>query len=130
MGGGIMAIAFGGPEVLAAVPVEVGEPGTGEVTVQVQAAAVNPIDVKSYSGAFLRVPALLPIRALGPVTAAVDTIGTDEAVDVSLELQGDPAALRTAAHTQRLGPHTVPDVCVGSARCVGGWRGRGGSRVG
>ena len=32
----IVATGFGGPEVLGAVPLEVGEPGRGEVNVQVR----------------------------------------------------------------------------------------------
>jgi NADPH:quinone reductase-like Zn-dependent oxidoreductase len=37
------------------------------------------------------------IRAIGPVTAAIDTVGTDEAIDVSRELLADPDRLVTIA---------------------------------
>jgi NADPH:quinone reductase-like Zn-dependent oxidoreductase len=86
MGVGIVATAFGGPEVLAAVPVEVGEPGTGEVTVQVRAAGVNPIDVKSYSGAFLRDPALLPMRLGREAAGVVSVIGAGSPFQVGDEV--------------------------------------------
>jgi NADPH:quinone reductase len=43
------------------------------------------------------------VRALAPdgVSAAVDTVGTDEAIDVSLELVGDRARIATIAGFQR-----------------------------
>ncbi len=37
------------------------------------------------------------VRALGPVTAAIDTVGTDEAIDVSLELVADQSRIATIA---------------------------------
>lgn len=52
MGVAIVATGFGGPEVLAAVRTEVPAPGTGEVTVEVRAAGVNPVDYKLFSGTF------------------------------------------------------------------------------
>lgn len=72
MGTEIVATGFGGPEVLQAVAHEAGEPGPREVTVRIEAAAVNPIDYKIYSGAFGADPATLPIR-LGQEAAGVVT---------------------------------------------------------
>jgi NADPH:quinone reductase-like Zn-dependent oxidoreductase len=45
------------------------------------------------------------VRALAPsgVQAAIDTVGTDEAVDVSLELVGDPARVASIAAFHRVG---------------------------
>jgi NADPH:quinone reductase len=43
------------------------------------------------------------VRALGPVTAAVDTVGTDKAVDVSLELVADRDRIATVAAFGRAG---------------------------
>jgi NADPH:quinone reductase len=69
----VIATAYGGPEVLAVVDEPVAEPGPGQAVLQVRAAGVNPIDVKSYSGQFGSDPARLPLRlgleAAGVVTA-------------------------------------------------------------
>ena len=70
----VSARGFGGPEVLSVVDEPVGEPGRGEVRIEVRAVGVNPVDYKSYSGAFGADPARLPIRpgseAAGVITAA------------------------------------------------------------
>ncbi|GAA5130975.1 NADP-dependent oxidoreductase [Pseudonocardia adelaidensis] len=70
----VKATAFGGPEVLAVVDEPVPAPGPGEVTIRVEAAAVNPIDYKIYSGLLGRDPDTLPQRVgmelAGVVTAA------------------------------------------------------------
>ncbi len=69
----VVATAFGGPEVLSVVDVDPPEPQAGEVTIQVRAAGVNPIDYKLYSGAFGSDESTLPMRlgleAAGVVTA-------------------------------------------------------------
>src|SRR5579872_7363397 len=41
---------FGGPEVLELAELEVPEPLSGQVRIQVQAAAVNPVDVATRAG--------------------------------------------------------------------------------
>lgn len=73
MGTAIVATAFGGPEVLQSVPDEARAPGRREVTVRVEAAAVNPVDYKLYGGAFGTDPAKLPmslgLEGAGVVTA-------------------------------------------------------------
>src|SRR5499427_9598086 len=70
----VIAAAYGGPEVLSVVDEPVSGPGPGEARIEVRAAGVNPVDVKSYSGAFGADPARLPVRlgaeAAGVVTAA------------------------------------------------------------
>ncbi len=69
----VVATAFGGPEVLSVVEQPIGEPGPGEVVLQVRAAGVNPADWKAVSGAFGADPRKLPLRlgyeAAGVVTA-------------------------------------------------------------
>jgi NADPH2:quinone reductase len=69
----VVATAFGGPEVLSVIDEPVAAVGPGEVQVDVRAAAVNPADIKMYSGAFGEDPSKLPIRlgfeASGVVTA-------------------------------------------------------------
>ena len=56
----VVATAFGGPEVLAIIDEEVGEPGPGQVLLEVRAAGTNPVDYKLYGGARGRDPSLLP----------------------------------------------------------------------
>lgn len=70
----IVAEGYGGPEVLAVEDIELGQPGPGQVLVDVRAAGTNPIDFKLYSGAMGRDPARLPMalgmEASGIVVAA------------------------------------------------------------
>lgn len=54
---------FGDPEVLRIVDVPAPEPGLGEVLIAVRAAGLNPIDVKTVTGAF----PVRPAEALGRV---------------------------------------------------------------
>jgi len=70
----VVATAYGGPEVLEVVEQDPGEPGPGEVLLEVRAAGVNPIDWKRYSGTRGDDPSQLPMRlgfeAAGVVAAA------------------------------------------------------------
>jgi NADPH:quinone reductase-like Zn-dependent oxidoreductase len=70
----VVATAYGGPEVLDIIEAPVGEPGPGEVLLEVRAAGVNPADWKRYSGQWGEDPAQLPMRlgfeASGVVAAA------------------------------------------------------------
>jgi NADPH:quinone reductase-like Zn-dependent oxidoreductase len=58
----VVATAFGGPEVLELREEPVGEPGAGEVLLEVRAAGINPVDWKRYSGAFGTDASELPMR--------------------------------------------------------------------
>ncbi len=73
MASAVVATAYGGPEVLSVVEVEVGPPGPDHVAVEVRAAGVNPIDYKVYSAGRGGDPAKLPMRlgfeAAGVITA-------------------------------------------------------------
>jgi len=69
------AAAYGGPEVLSAVEEPGREPGPGEARIEVRAAGVNPVDVKSYSGAFGRDPDRLPIRLGAEAAGVVTAVG-------------------------------------------------------
>jgi len=69
----VVARAFGGPEVLAVVEDQVPEPGPGQVSVEVRAAAANPVDYKLFSGTYGADESQLPMpvgsEAAGVVTA-------------------------------------------------------------
>ncbi|HTY71082.1 MAG TPA: NADP-dependent oxidoreductase [Actinomycetes bacterium] len=100
----VVATAYGGPDVLDLVEVEVGDPGPGEVVVDVRAAGVNPADVKSYSGAWGNDPAALPKRlgfeAAGVVSAVgPDALGPAGPIRVGDEVIAYPVA---GAYAQRL----------------------------
>lgn len=73
----VVATAFGGPEVLSVVDVEVPAPGPGQVVIDVKAAGVNPADVKSYRGDWGRDPAKLPMRLGSEVAGVVSAVGPD-----------------------------------------------------
>ena len=73
----VVATAYGGPEVLSVVDVEPGDPGPGEVLVEVRAAGVNPWDFKVYSGAFGSDPARLPLRIGSEAAGVVLAVGPD-----------------------------------------------------
>jgi NADPH2:quinone reductase len=71
----VIAAAYGGPEVLSVVDEPVADPGPGEARIEVRAAGVNPVDVKSYSGAFGADPARLPIRLGAEAAGVVTAVG-------------------------------------------------------
>lgn len=73
----IVATAFGGPEVLELVDVDVQAPGAGEVTIAVKAAGVNPTDYKGYSGRMGADPSKLPMRLGYEVSGVVTAVGED-----------------------------------------------------
>jgi NADPH:quinone reductase-like Zn-dependent oxidoreductase len=75
----VIAAAYGGPEVLSVVDEPVSDPGPGEARIEVRAAGVNPVDVKSYSGAFGADPARLPIRLGAEAAGVVTAVGPDTA---------------------------------------------------
>jgi NADPH:quinone reductase-like Zn-dependent oxidoreductase len=73
----VIATAFGGPEVLSVVQEPSREPGPGEARIEVRAAGVNPVDVKSYSGAFGADSARLPLRLGAEAAGVVTAVGPD-----------------------------------------------------
>ncbi|GAB4070697.1 NADP-dependent oxidoreductase [Angustibacter speluncae] len=75
MGRAVVATAYGSTEVLEVVDVPDDPPGPGEVAVEVRAAAANPADLKSYSGAFGTDPANLPLRLGYEVAGVVAEVG-------------------------------------------------------
>ncbi|MDT7682187.1 MAG: NADPH:quinone reductase, partial [Pseudonocardiales bacterium] len=75
----VVAVAYGGPEVLSVVDAEVPPPGPGEVTIEVRAAGVNPIDYKLYSGARGSSPDNLPMRLGLEVAGVITEVGSGAA---------------------------------------------------
>ncbi len=113
----IVATAFGGPEVLASVEIEAPAPGAHEVTVQVRAAGINPIDYKLYSGAFGADPSQLPMRvgleAAGVVTAVGE--GATAALGDEVIVYGAGAGGLYASEV------TVPDTALTPKPAALGW---------
>jgi NADPH2:quinone reductase len=73
----VVAAAYGGPEVLSVVEAKVPPPGPGEVTIEVRAAGVNPIDYKIYSGALGRSADNLPMRLGLEIAGMITEVGPD-----------------------------------------------------
>jgi len=71
----VVAPAFGGPEVLTLVEQPDGEPGPGEVLLEVRAAGVNPADWKGYGGAWGTDPSRLPMRLGFEAAGVVSAVG-------------------------------------------------------
>lgn len=71
----VVATAYGSPDVLDVIDVEVGDPGPGRVRLDVRASAVNAIDWKLYSGRMGDDPAKLPMRLGFEVAGVVTAVG-------------------------------------------------------
>jgi NADPH:quinone reductase len=71
----VVAASYGGPEVLEVRDVEVTAPGPGEVTIEVRAAGVNPVDYKLYSGARGEDPDALPLPVGLEVAGVISALG-------------------------------------------------------
>ncbi|GEL99551.1 putative oxidoreductase [Cellulomonas terrae] len=71
----VVASAYGGPEVLRLVDVDPGDPGPGNVLVEVRAAGINPTDWKGYAGLYGTNPANLPMRLGYEVSGVVSAVG-------------------------------------------------------
>jgi NADPH:quinone reductase len=68
-----VAVAFGGPEVLRCIDVDVPEPGHGQVTLDVRAAGLNPADAKHIARG--QDPKLLPLSIGYEVAGVVTAVG-------------------------------------------------------
>ena len=71
----MVATAFGGPEVLSVVDEPVGEPGPGQVLIEVRAAGTNPVDYKMYGGAYGKDPSMLPLHLGYEATGVISAVG-------------------------------------------------------
>jgi NADPH:quinone reductase-like Zn-dependent oxidoreductase len=68
-----VAVGFGGPEVLRRVPVDVPALGSGEVTITVRAAGMNPADYKHFGAG--QDPGLLPLTVGYEAAGVVSAVG-------------------------------------------------------
>lgn len=71
----VVATAFGGADVLDVRTEQLGEPGPGQVLVEVRAAGVNPADHKMVSGEFGTNPSRLPMRLGFEAAGVVAAVG-------------------------------------------------------
>jgi NADPH:quinone reductase-like Zn-dependent oxidoreductase len=71
----VVAASYGGPEVLEVRDVEVPAPGPGEVTIEVRAAGLNPVDYKLFSGARGADPDALPLPVGLEVAGVISAVG-------------------------------------------------------
>src|SRR3954466_4724463 len=67
----VVAVGYGGPEQLEVREHDPGQPGAGQVLVEVRAVGVNAWDVKSYSGTVGNDPAKLPVLLGGECAGVV-----------------------------------------------------------
>lgn len=87
----VIVRSFGGPEALEVAEVPVPEPGPGQVRMRVAAAAVNPVDVQTRSGA-LTAGGLLPEREV--IGIGWDAAGTVDALGPGVTgLRGSDAVI-------------------------------------
>jgi NADPH:quinone reductase len=73
----VVAVGYGGPDQLEVREVEVSPPDPGEVTIEVRAAGVNPVDYKLFSGARGADPDALPLPVGLEVAGVVTAVGPD-----------------------------------------------------
>ncbi|CAL9378183.1 2-haloacrylate reductase [Actinosynnema sp. ALI-1.44] len=86
----VIVRSFGGPEVVEVADVPVPVPGPGQVRIRVVAAAVNPVDFATRSGA-LHAAGLMPAGTVGlgwDVAGVVDAVGAGVPFAVGAEVIG------------------------------------------
>lgn len=100
----VIATAYGGPEVLSLADEEIGDPDDGQVLLDVQAAGVNPADVKSYDGTFGTDPDALPKRLGFEASGMVAAVGADASGPAGPISEGDEVIVFRAsgAYAERL----------------------------
>jgi NADPH2:quinone reductase len=96
--------SFGGPEVLEISDIRVPIPGSGQVRIKVAAAAVNPVDLQTRSGALAAIMPTREVIGLGwDVAGTIDALGagvTDFAVGDRVIGLSDRLALPLKTHAE------------------------------
>ena len=82
-----IAKAFGGPEVLEEIVVDLPAPGRGEATIEVRACGMNPADYKHFGPG--QDPKLLPLTIGSEVAGVIATLGPDTAIASGFGAVGD-----------------------------------------
>ena len=77
MSAAVVAPSYGGPEVLEVVDVDVPAPSAGQVTIEVRAAGINPVDHKIFGGMMGADESHLPLRVGLEVAGVVTAVGDD-----------------------------------------------------
>jgi NADPH:quinone reductase len=85
----VVAATYGGPEVLAVVDEPLAALGPGEARIEVRACGVNPVDYKTYSGAFGSDPSRLPLRLGLEAAGEVRAVGPEAAGPAGQVAVGD-----------------------------------------
>ena len=76
----VLATAYGEPEEgLSVREIELPELAPGEVSIDVRAVAINPIDIKAYSGMFGKDESKLPMNLGSEVSGVVSAVSADAA---------------------------------------------------
>jgi NADPH:quinone reductase len=89
-----VAAAFGGPEVLRSIAVDVPDPGPGQVTIGVRACGMNPADAKHIAPG--QDPKLLPLSIGFEVAGVVTALGPDTELASGGGAVGDEVAAQVA----------------------------------
>src|SRR6201985_2134691 len=85
----VVAPTYGGPGGLGVREFEVPAPAAGEVTIEVRAAGMNPVDFKLFSGARGGDPTALPLPVGLEVAGVISAIGPDTEIDTGGGEVGD-----------------------------------------
>jgi len=85
----VVAASYGGPDQLEVREVEVPAPGPGEVTIEVRAAGMNPVDYKLFSGDRGADPGALPLPVGLEVAGVLSALGPDTEIASGAGAVGD-----------------------------------------
>jgi NADPH:quinone reductase-like Zn-dependent oxidoreductase len=95
----VVATAYGSPDVLELVEVDLPAPGPHQVLVDVRAAGTNPADVKAYRGDWGTDPAKLPMRLGYEASGVVRAVGPDAEGPLGPISVGDEVVVQPASGT-------------------------------
>lgn len=104
----VVATSYGTTaDVIDVITVEGREPGEGEVTIAVRAAAINPFDAKIAAGALGTDPAKLPRRLGSEAAGVVTAVGAD-----AIGLEGEQLAVGDEVYGHRLSGAQASELTV------------------
>ena len=110
----VVATAYGTTaETISVITVHGREPGAGEVTLAVRAAAINPFDAKIAAGALGTDAATLPRRLGSEAAGVITAVGAG-----ALGLEGEPLAVGDAVYGHRLSGAQASELTVPAAELL------------